>query len=615
MKLRAKLILPVIGIVITVMAVVGSLVLYQTEKLFHKQTNQHYSDQLLLIDTQLHITADNIKRATNVIANRSNVRKILHLGTSIGASQTLNQIVKIYPYVNYILIVDIQGEVYAANTRNADGKKIYGEGLMGLNIKSELLTAGLLNNEVSLGLPGQDPHAVALGVGSIKSQWFSAPVVRRGSHLMGWVLVSYDWHSQISLLFQKMKKRLRQLNDPVTEILLLDHDDRVVAGTQTGSLWSSADNDWVAIRPFKIRTTEFKLLISSDKAVLLEPLIREKIEILIAVIITTIVLIVALYFILTRVLIKKIWALKNATEIISAGNLAHRVESLGQDELGSLAENFNSMADALCEAQTFLEHRVKEQTADIQKQKEELQRSNEELDNFAYVASHDLKAPLRGIDQLAIWIGEDFDDKEEAINHLQVMRSRIKRMNKLLDDLLEYSRIGRTETKWKEIDTRALLETSFEMASPPAAFRIELDDQLPTFETLAVPLEEVMRNLISNAIKHHDREDGKITVTVEDKGNTYLFKIQDDGPGIAPKYHEKVFDMFQTLKPRDQVEGSGMGLAMIKKIVTTYGGSIAVLSQENQGACFCVIWPKIIAPKEKGTVNSAPKYKSELVTT
>lgn len=613
MKLRSKLILVVISIVIPVMAGVAWLLLNRTQEFVHNQIDQHLNDHLLLIDTQLQNATDNIKRATDVIAKRSSIQKILHLGSSIGVSQILNRIIKIYPFFNYILIVDKHGEVYAANTRNADDNKIYGERLLGLNIKDDLVTDGLFNNEVSFGVPRHDPYSSVLDARSTQSQWFSAPVYKRG-HLIGWVLVSYDWHNQINLLIQQTKKRLQQLNEPITEILLLDHEQRIIAGGQSGSLWSPADNDWSATSPFNIRTTEFRLLINGDKTLLLEPLTQARTDILISIILTSLVLLLGLYFILSRMIIQKIWTLNKATEVISAGNLAHRVKSLGRDEIGSLAKNFNQMTDALWRAQTTLENKVKEQTADIQQQKEELERSNKELDNFAYVASHDLKAPLRGIDQLATWIREDYDDKEETHKHLRTMQSRLTRMHKLLDDLLEYSRIGRAEAKLKEIDTRALLETSFALASPPEAFQIELDSGLPTFETVAVPFEQMLRNLIGNAIKHHDRQNGKITVTAEDDGNAYLFKIQDDGPGIAPKYHEKIFAMFQTLKPRDQVEGSGMGLAMIKKIVITYGGSISILSQEGQGACFCVTWPKIIAATGKNAGDSVPVVKSERVS-
>ena len=612
MKLRVKLILLVLGIVIPIVVGVTWLLLDRTEYFVRNQVDQHLSDQLLLIETQLQDTTDNIKRITTVIANRSSIQRTLFLGTSLGINQILNKIMKIYPYFNYILILDKEGEIYAANTLNAEGKKIFGELLMGLNVKTIDEHEVFLNNEASFGIPGEDPYLLKMGLGSTQSQWFAAPVLR-GHHLLGWVVVSYDWHHQINTLFHQTKHRLQQQNDPIAEILLLDQNQRILAGGQSGDTWSSSENDWVGNNPFKIHATEFSLVISSDKTRLLQPLTQARTIIIIGGIITTFVLLVGLFFMLTYTLIRKIRKLHEATQVISDGNLRHRIESMGYDEFGDLANNFNTMAKALWEAQTFLEQKVEEQTANIQQQNEELERSNNELDNFAYGASHDLKAPLRGIGLLATWIEEDFDDKEATKDHLQVMRKRIKRMEKLLDDLLDYSRIGRAETKLKEVDTRNLLLILFEMSSPPEAFQMQLGHYLPTFKTFAVPFEQVMRNLINNAIKHHDREDGKITVTAEDNGDVYLFKIQDDGPGIAPKHHKKIFGMFQTLKPRDQVEGSGMGLAMIEKIVTTYGGSIAIESQEGQGACFCVVWPKVIAAEEKYISDSKSQHKSTRV--
>ena len=612
MKLRAKLILLVLSIVLPITTGVTWFLLDRAENFFHNQADKHLNDQLLIIETQLQDTTENAKRITSLIAKRTNIKKILHLGSSLGINQTLNQIMKIYPYFNYILVLDRDGEVYAANTQNAEGKKIDGEMVLGLNVKSDYGFEQLLGTEASFGIPGKDPYLSTMGLSPTQSQWFSAPVYR-GRHLLGWVVVSYDWFHQINTLFRQTKQRLQQQKDPVTEILLLDHDQRILTGGQPGNIWSSGEDDWIAMKSFKIHAMEYMLVISSDKTRLLQPLIQARTTILIGVIMTSIVLLVGLFLILTYTLIRKIRKLYKATEVIGEGNLSHRIGSLGKDELGDLANNFNNMADALWEAKAFLEQKVDEQTADIQQQKEELQRSNEELDKFAYVASHDLKAPLRGIDQLATWIVEDFDDQDATKGHLRVMRNRVKRMERLLDDLLEYSRIGRADTKLKEVDTRAVLEISFELASPPETFQIVLGYRLPVFKTIAVPFELVLRNLINNAVKHHDRKDGKITVTVEDEGDAYLFKIQDDGPGIPPKHHEKIFEIFKTLKPRDQVEGSGMGLAMIKKIVTTYGGSIAVLSETGQGACFCLTWPKIIVGVQDDSDDLVHQDRSERV--
>ncbi len=230
-------------------------------------------------------------------------------------------------------------------------------------------------------------------------------------------------------------------------------------------------------------------------------------------------------------------------------------------------------------------------TRELEQKTLHLEKSNHDLEQFSYVASHDLKSPLRGIDQLTTWIIEDIDDKEETQSHLKLMRNRVNRMENLLDDLLTYARIGREDEKIQQVDSKDMLESLYDLMSPPSTFTLDLSGDFPSFETARVPFQVVFRNLINNAIKHHDKVDGKVTITVTQEEQSYIFTVHDDGPGIAVQYHEKIFALFQTLKPRDEVEGSGMGLAIIKRMVSHIGGDIRVESAEGAGACFIVIWP------------------------
>lgn len=227
---------------------------------------------------------------------------------------------------------------------------------------------------------------------------------------------------------------------------------------------------------------------------------------------------------------------------------------------------------------------------------EELQRSNTELESFAYVASHDLKAPLRGIDYLAKWLYNDLIDNINAKSqrHLTLMRNRVQRMEALLDGLLQYSRIGRIDNQVLSIDTRQLLNDIISLLALPDTFTVNIAENLPNLNTQQAPLEMVLRNLINNAVKHHDQAHGCIDIDVIEKGQVVEFRISDDGPGIAPEFHAKIFGIFQTLKPRDEVEGSGMGLALVKKAVEYHGGNICIQSdpQQQRGTTFIFTWPK-----------------------
>lgn len=244
-------------------------------------------------------------------------------------------------------------------------------------------------------------------------------------------------------------------------------------------------------------------------------------------------------------------------------------------------------AEALQALNASLEQRVSERTA-------ELERSNRELDQFAYIASHDLKAPLRGIDHLASWITQDAGTllPTPSVEHLTKLRSRVQRMDRLLDDLLAYSRVGRRDGTPEAINTAALVKDIVNLLAP-AGFTVTIADDLPTLMTQRAPLEVVLRNIIGNAFKHHQRpQEGSVQISALDQGNFVEFCIQDNGPGIDAKFHERIFGVFQTLQPRDQVEGSGMGLALVKKTVAYRGGQVRVESTPGQGATFWFTWPK-----------------------
>lgn len=224
--------------------------------------------------------------------------------------------------------------------------------------------------------------------------------------------------------------------------------------------------------------------------------------------------------------------------------------------------------------------------------------TNAELNNFTYVASHDFKSPLRGIDQLATWITEDMGDNlsPETRDHLRLMRTRISRMEKLLDDLLAYSRVGRNSDESIRVDTHELITNIFDLTAPEKPFQLVLADKLPKTLTQKAPLALVFRNLISNAIKHHDKAQGALWVSARPVSVNgvpgHEFEFKDDGPGIPPEQQERAFGMFQTLKPRDEVEGSGVGLAFVKKTVEHMGGSIQVESDGLHGCTFRFTWPK-----------------------
>lgn len=238
---------------------------------------------------------------------------------------------------------------------------------------------------------------------------------------------------------------------------------------------------------------------------------------------------------------------------------------------------------------------------DIQKEKELLQnliqqnkaleKSNSDLEQFAYIASHDLKSPLNAIQQLARWIEEDCEKvlPIESKEHLSLMIGRSSRMIRLLDDLLNYSRVSRYEYKYEPLELKGLVSDQFSLIDKPEAFTCISSNSYLLIPR--VPFEIIIRNILSNAVKHHDKDKGIIEIKFNKTDKNQIITVSDDGPGIPPEMHNKVLEMFQTLKPRDDVEGSGMGLALAKRIINHYNGDLSIESDGVRGTSFIISWP------------------------
>ncbi len=286
---------------------------------------------------------------------------------------------------------------------------------------------------------------------------------------------------------------------------------------------------------------------------------------------TIIVGLISTIYIVTLIT-KRIKSMVRLAEDISKGHFTI-VNDTRNDELTGLSNSLNIMSDKLS------------------KNIHELENRNSELDKFAYVVSHDLKAPVRGIHNVIKWIEEDLGPElsPEMKKYLSIIPQRTMRMENLINGLLDYARISE-KTQASEVDVNELVKEIVD-SIVPRHFKVETG-KLPQLYTEALKLEQVFTNLISNAVKYTHRKDGHIIITCDQLAEFYRFTVKDNGIGIDAEYHNKIFEIFQTLREKNEIESTGVGLAIVKKIIDEQRGTIAVKSKAGEGAEFVFTWQK-----------------------
>ncbi len=233
---------------------------------------------------------------------------------------------------------------------------------------------------------------------------------------------------------------------------------------------------------------------------------------------------------------------------------------------------------------------------EARRDKEELRRQNEKLQQFASLVAHDLKTPLRAVDAMSGALEEDEGGRlsETGRGQLHLLRERVRRMSELIGGLLDYARAGHSGGEVGEVDTAALVAEVLQVCDVPAGFTVSVPPDMPRLYAERPPLQQVFANLVDNALKYHDRADGHVWVSVREAGEYYEFEVADDGPGIPPEYHDRVFQMLQRGPAPKEREGTGIGLAVVKRLVEGVGGHIGLESVPGRGSTFRFSWPKVV---------------------
>ncbi|MDF2437885.1 MAG: histidine kinase [Bacteroidota bacterium] len=293
--------------------------------------------------------------------------------------------------------------------------------------------------------------------------------------------------------------------------------------------------------------------------------------------ITSIIVALLSSFYFIQVITSRISKMVRQAQTISNGQFVV-IEDKKKDELNQLAISLNTMSETL------------------QKNFNDLTKKNTELDQFAYVVSHDLKAPMRGIANIISWIEEDHSHElsTDLYKNLMLIKGRTIRLENMINGLLEYARVDKVRRGAEITNINQLLKEIIDLHVPPG-YGINIIGEMPVFKTEKIHIQQVFSNLISNAVKYNNNQQPKIVITCEEKKEHYIFSVSDNGPGIEEQYFDKIFVIFQTLQERDAFESTGVGLAIVKKIIDDYKGTISIKSEPDHGSTFSFTWPKSIA--------------------
>lgn len=315
------------------------------------------------------------------------------------------------------------------------------------------------------------------------------------------------------------------------------------------------------------------------------------------------IMVVIMAILIARTVSSPIKELTRVSGTIAGGILSARAEIDTEDEIGKLATSFNQMTDRLIKAKA----NVEQKKAQLEEQKGLLEKANKELDSFVYTASHDLRAPLRGITAFANFLEQDYKDKldAEGRDYLQEISKGTSRMNALIEDLLKLSRISRIKNPNENVDINELIDSTIERIKfDIKEYKVDLKIQqdLPTVKCDRIKMAEVFLNLINNAIKFSSKGikgNPKVEIGYADKNEFHELFVRDNGIGIDPKYHEKIFGIFKRLHTDKEYAGTGVGLNIVKRIIDDHNGKIWIESEFGKGATFYFTIPKELKRKMK----------------
>jgi len=414
MKLVNKIILLVITSVVTIMGVISIITSWQTQEIVIDQIDQTLNAELGVVANEIVHINKSIERAANVIAHNRSIIRALDVGVSRGVNQLLNDLIVIYPFFNYAVVTDANGDVFAASTKDSSGKKVNGEQVLGLNVKDNPLYLMPSSEKITVGEPAHDPYLSWMGQEKGATQWFIASI-KKGGRQTGLIILSYNWQEELSGLLKMISDSLIAAGSPVVTVALTDSNGDVIVGSSSGRSNLSLDGLIQSKKtPLTFGPRTLNLVIANDRDKINLPVANARNLLLIMIALGSFLLVTILYILLKRILLARISVLHEGAAELSMGNFQFHLPALGTDELGALGQAFNRMTDAL--------HETTVSRDDAQKIALELEFQKMALDEHAIVSIADVKGNITYVNQKFCNISGFSEDELLGQNH-RVLKS------------------------------------------------------------------------------------------------------------------------------------------------------------------------------------------------
>jgi len=655
MKLNLKLLLWG-GLSITLwIGGMNYFVVHKATQTLQEQISKQLNGNVKLGVSKIVEVNNELTKVTQVIARNRYISKALHLLEGRGVNPILNDLISIYPYINYISVTEPDGTIFASSTRDFNGNKIAGEELLLKDLRTNAMYVKPITEGVITGSPGSDDYLPLIGLERGRSQWFSAPVKKR-SEVIGWIVVSFDWQTEYNSLLHDIKSYLTATENPITNVLLINQQNTILAcncdtGMTNKSKAMRVGNKFKPNEPLIWQTEDvqfggmtLKLVLVSDRDVLFKPIKEATSSVVLINIISALFLAALLSLVLRRTLLKRIDALHRGADIFGQGNLSYRIENLGSDELGILGGAFNQMAEKLKKITTSkkdldqeieerkrtelklleLNNQLSEATSQAVEAHRKAELASQSKSDFLANMSHEIRTPMNGVlGMLGLLLGKELNGQQR--HYAEVAQSSAKSLLSLINDILDFSKIeaGKLDIEIIDFNLHKHLndlsnEIIFRAQEKELEFSLVIDESVPThIQTDPGRLRQILWNITGNAIKFTSRGGVILRVTAEvltkeDEQSTIQlqFSITDTGIGIPS---DKVSNLFDTFSQVDESTtriygGTGLGLSIAKQLCRLMGGEINVTSHLNKGSCFTFTINALLPNKTISVLSKTSDY-------